>query len=146
MNITDNITLEELLRSSQAERYGINNFAPPYSVIVSLTKLCVNVLEPVIEHFHEPLRISSGYRCPKLNELVGGVYQSQHINGQAVDIYLDGDTEREQRYFQFIRSSIDFDQLILEGNQSTSWIHVSYVSPSLNRHKSWLQLTKTSGL
>lgn len=89
--------------------------------------------------------ISAGYRCPEVNAAVGGVPTSQHCKGMAADIYLGGNTELEQMYFSWIRANIDYDQLILKGNQKTSWIHVSYNSPKLNRHKSWMQLTKTSG-
>lgn len=145
MNITDNFTLEELTASTTATRNGIDNSDVPYSVIVSLTKLCDHVLQPIREHFNEPVHISSGYRCPRLNELVGGVRNSQHIYGQAADIFLDGDTEKESAYFQWIRRNLDYDQLILEGNQRTSWLHISYNSPKKNRKQAWMQLQKTSG-
>lgn len=145
MIITDNFTLEELLRSTTAERNGISQGEPPYSVVIALTKLCVNVLQPLRNHFAEPVIISSGYRCPAVNKLVGGVHNSQHITGQAADIYLGGDTARETEYFRWIRKNLDYDQLILEGNQKQSWIHVSYNSPKLNRKKAWMQLQKTNG-
>jgi hypothetical protein len=145
MYITDNFTLEELLRSTTAARNHISQSEPPYSVVIALTKLCVNVLQPLREHYGEPLIISSGYRCPLVNKLVGGVHNSQHITGQAADIYLGGDSQKEAEYFRWIRKNLDFDQLILEGNQKSSWIHVSYNSPKLNRHQSWMQLQKTDG-
>lgn len=145
MNITDNFTLEEMLRSTTAQSIGVSQAEPPYSVVIALTRLCERVLQPIRDHFKEPVIISSGYRCPQVNKAVGGVQNSQHITGQAADIYLGGDTGRESAYFQWIRQNIDYDQLILEGNQKTSWIHVSYNSLKLNRHKSWMQLTKTNG-
>ncbi len=145
MNITDNFTLEEMLSSATARAHGINNYDVPYEIVIALTKLCVCILQPIREHFKEPVIISSGYRCPNLNKIVGGVTNSQHIKGQAADIYLDGDTKREAEYFSWIRKNLDYDQLILEGNEKTSWIHVSYISPKKNRKKSWMQLQKTSG-
>ena len=33
-----------------------------------------------------PLKINSGYRCPKYNELVGGSKNSQHLESAAADI------------------------------------------------------------
>lgn len=89
--------------------------------------------------------ISSGYRCSEVNKAVGGVPTSQHCKGMAADIYLDGDTDKESVYFNWIKKNLDFDQLILEGTQKSSWVHVSYKSPKLNRKKAWMQLTKTSG-
>lgn len=145
MNITANFTLEELTHSATAARNNINNHQPPYEVVVALTKLCVFVLQPLRDHFGEPIKITSGYRCPFLNEELGGVFNSQHLTGQAADIYLGGDTDKEAKYFFYIRNNLPFDQLILEGNERTSWIHVSYNSPTLNRNKSWMQLKNTSG-
>ena len=144
MNITDNFTMEEMCNSRTARINQINNANYDTSVIISLTTLCLKVLQPLRDHFAEPVRISSGYRCQALNKLVGGVYNSQHTLGQAADIYLDGDTKREAEYFRYIRDNLDYDQLILEGNQSTSWIHVSYVSHKKNRRKAWIQLQKTN--
>lgn len=144
MNITDNFTLEEMCNSRTARINQINNANYDTSVIISLTTLCLKVLQPLRDHFAEPVRISSGYRCQALNKLVHGVYNSQHLLGQAADIYLDGDTKREAEYFRYIRDNLDYDQLILEGNQSTSWIHVSYVSHKKNRRKAWMQLQKTN--
>lgn len=143
IQVTDNFTLEEFLRSTKASSLGISQAEPPYEVVVNLTKLCVRVLQPLRSHFGEPVIISSGYRCPDLNKAVGGVSNSQHMKGQAADIYLGGDTNRETEYFRWIRNNLDFDQLIIEGNQRTSWLHVSYVSPKLNRKKAWLQLSRS---
>jgi uncharacterized protein YcbK (DUF882 family) len=34
--------------------------------------------------------VLSGYRCPKLNRLIGGAKNSQHITAQAADIIIPG--------------------------------------------------------
>lgn len=41
-----------------------------------------------------PFVISSGYRCPKHNFDVGGVPNSSHTNGSAVDIVCSKDSDR----------------------------------------------------
>lgn len=145
MQLTEHFSLEEFTRSQRAVEIGCDNTHPPVSVVTHLTQLAQRVLEPLRSHFAEPIVISSGYRCRQLNSSVGGVSNSQHLTGQAADIYLGGDTEKEMRYLRYIRSNLDFDQCILEGNERTSWLHVSYNSPTLNRKQSWLQLTKTNG-
>lgn len=38
----------------------------------------------------QPIVITSGYRCPVHNKAVGGVVNSQHIQGKAADIYVNG--------------------------------------------------------
>jgi uncharacterized protein YcbK (DUF882 family) len=50
-------------------------------------------LEPVRELFG-PIRIASGYRCPRHNEAVGGRPFSQHLVGKAADILVDTDASR----------------------------------------------------
>lgn len=145
MKLTENFTLEEMCASQTAQRAGIDNSRPPLDVVINLAKLAVMVLQPLREHFGEPVRISSGYRCKALNEAVGGVSNSQHVTGQAADIYLLNDTKREQEYFSYIVKNLPYDQLILEGNQSSSWIHVSFNSLTKNRKLTWMHLKKTSG-
>jgi uncharacterized protein YcbK (DUF882 family) len=70
-----------------------------------------------------PLHVNSGYRCPALNKAVGGVKTSQHVKGQASDIYAPGMDARD--LFNKIRAmKIEFDQLILY----PTFVHVSYNS------------------
>ena len=49
-------------------------------LILALEELRIMVNKPII--------INSGYRCPKHNKEVGGVVNSQHTQGNAVDIRL----------------------------------------------------------
>lgn len=44
------------------------------------------VLDQIRVIIGKPLYVNSGYRCPKHNEEVGGVPNSQHVLGTAVDI------------------------------------------------------------
>jgi zinc D-Ala-D-Ala carboxypeptidase len=52
-------------------------------------------LEPVRLEYG-PIHISSGFRCPKHNNAVGGALFSQHLVGLAADIALTGDRDRFQ--------------------------------------------------
>ena len=47
-------------------------------------------LEQLRERVGKPIHISCAYRCPKHNAEVGGVPDSQHVDGAAADIYVDG--------------------------------------------------------
>lgn len=99
--------------------------------------------------FDVPIIIGSGYRCPKLNTLVGGVVNSQHKTGEAADIHIpvydfiasDGthhtNMELLNRWFTWIMDNCDFDQLIKEtANRKTYWIHVSCKRDrTKNRHQ-----------
>ena len=50
----------------------------------------VNLLQDIRDHFDKPVKITSGYRCPKHNKEVGGVSNSQHTKGNAADIIVYG--------------------------------------------------------
>ena len=128
MQISEHLTLEELTRSQTAIRKGINNKAPMH-VIENLKLLAEKVFEPTRKHFGKPIRISSGYRSVALNrEIGGGSKNSQHIQGQAIDIQgTNGLTNLE--IFNYIKDNLIFDQLINEYPNSKgepSWVHVSY--------------------
>lgn len=137
MKLTEHFTLEEFEFSSTARAHGIDNKVP-VSLIPSLTTLCREVLEPLREHVQEPVIISSGYRCPTLNKLVGGSPTSQHMTGEACDIHLS-DQKKLREWFTWLMDNVNADQLILERASKTSthyWIHVSCKStPSQNRHQ-----------
>ena len=133
--LTKHFTLEEFTRSSTAKARGIDNTVP-LQFIPSLRNLCEKVLEPLRERVKEPVIISSGYRCPALNRAVGGSNTSQHMKGEACDIYME-DKEKLRKWFAILMDG-DFDQLIFERNRRTGhcWIHVSCKQDtSLNRHQ-----------
>lgn len=131
--ISRNFTLEELCASQTAKAKGIKN-QPGTQEIVCLTALTQAVLQPLREWWGKPIVIGSGYRCPALNKAVGGVSNSQHMKGQAVDLFIDGDKAKGQRWFSYIRNHLSFDQLIWEHNaKGTYWVHVSFDPFGCNR-------------
>lgn len=52
-------------------------------------------LEKLREMYGNPIKITSGYRCSKHNKEVGGVSNSRHLMGQAVDIPVAGKEARK---------------------------------------------------
>ncbi len=135
IRISKNFTLEELTASATAKRLGIIN-AVGREEVVSLCALVHYVLQPLRDAMGEPIKIGSGYRCPSLNCAVGGVSNSQHIKGQAADLCIDGDLKKGKRWFEWIKSHCEFDQLIWEHNTKGSyWVHVSYRSDGKNRRQ-----------
>ena len=74
-NITKHFTLEELCASATAKARGIEN-KPQVQQIIALVYLAVYVLEPLRMAMNEPIPISSGFRCERLNRAVGGVSNS----------------------------------------------------------------------
>ena len=133
--VTMHFTIEELYASDTAKRLGIDN-KPTTQKMIHLVYLAAYVLEPLRVAMNRPIKISSGYRCEKLNKAVGGVYNSQHLKGQAVDIDIQGDMEFGKRVFNYIKDHLPFDQLIWEHNAAgTYWVHVSFVYPDFGRNR-----------
>ena len=54
------------------------------------------------------MTISSAYRCPKLNSMVGGSLTSHHCKGDAFDVQIGNKTKADAiRLFNFIGDVID---------------------------------------
>lgn len=133
LRLSPHFTLSEMTRSGMAIRHGLDN-TPSGVATDNLRALCVNVLEPLRRRFGAII-ITSGYRSPELNRVVGGAAHSQHMLGEAADIYL-GSTEKGIKYADFLIRHTDFDQLLLEpiGARPKRWLHVSYTRRRANRH------------
>jgi|TARA_B100000073_G_scaffold314828_1_gene290286 hypothetical protein len=135
LKLTNNFSLQELLKSQTALRKGIDNKPANPGVITNLQVLCEKVLQPVRDHFGKPVVINSGYRSPKLNKAIGGSNKSQHTKGEAADIEIPGLSNKELA--EYIEDNLPFDQLILEFyngvDPNSGWVHVSYVNDSDNR-------------
>ena len=124
IQLTTHFTLSEFIRSETAQAKGIDN-TPSLEAVSNLQYLCQQVLEPLRVWIGKPVVINSGYRCAKLNQLVGGVSNSQHQTGQAVDIRLS-DKATGQLYAEYILEHCRFDQLLFEhSSKGTYWLHVS---------------------
>jgi hypothetical protein len=134
--VTMHFSIEELYASQTAKAKGIDN-KPDFPSLINLVYLCAYVLEPLRVAMNEPIKIGSGYRCTKLNAAVGGVSNSQHMKGQAVDLCIDGDLKKGKKWFAYIRDHLPFDQLIWEHNPKTGsyWVHVSFVYPDFGKNR-----------
>ena len=134
--VTMHFTIEEMYASDTAKRLGIDN-KPSVQQMINLVYLCANVLEPLRVAMNEPIKIGSGFRCEKLNKAVGGVYNSQHLKGQAADLCIDGDINKGRKWFEYIKNHLPFDQLIWEKNPKTGnyWVHVSFVFPDFGKNR-----------
>jgi len=121
MRLTRNFSLEQLIHSETAERERIDNTPGPE--VVDNLRLLAQGLERVQILTGFPLEISSGYRCPELNRLVGGANTSQHTLGQAAD-FTCAEFGPPVDIIKAIRASdIEFDQCILEYEE---WVHISF--------------------
>lgn len=57
---------------------------------VEMQEKVVKAADKVREHFGKPMTVSSGIRCTRHNAAVGGVSNSRHLQGKAIDFCISG--------------------------------------------------------
>lgn len=123
LHLSKNFLLSEFLRSATAKSNNLHQqFTIRINVLINLVYLTSNLLQPLRE-IVGPINITSGYRCPEVNAIVGGARSSQHLYGQAIDFTC----KDFAKAILFLKDKT-FDQLIIYD----SFIHVSLTS-SYNR-------------
>jgi zinc D-Ala-D-Ala carboxypeptidase len=136
MQLSEHLSLAEVTKSDTAKRRGVSNM-PTEAHIANFKLLAENIFEPIRNHFGKPIFISSGYRSAELNKAIGGAASSQHCQGEAIDIDMDGRPGgvTNKMVFDFIKDNLNFDQLIWEFGTTTNpdWVHVSYESTGKQR-------------
>lgn len=134
MKLTNNFTLQELIKSETALRRGIDN-TPTVAVVERLKLLAEQVLQPVRDHYGKGVKVNSGYRAPAVNDAVGGSANSDHLTGYAADIEIPGVSNYELA--QWIEANLPYTQLILEfytqGVPDSGWVHVSHNPANLKK-------------
>ncbi len=86
-------TWEELSVSAKAARLGLDNTPTP-EARANLRWMCREVLDPLRRRYGAAVRVTSAYRSPAVNRAVGGVPNSRHVRGLAVDIVLPAQIRR----------------------------------------------------
>ena len=124
IKLSNHFTLTEFLK---LEKYPDN--IPTVQQISNLIYGCRNLLEPARQAIGCPIIINSGFRNPRVNALVGGVRNSQHLQGQAADI-RPKDPQQFQRLVDFLKSHDLTDQLLT----GPGWLHISWNPFSPPRH------------
>jgi hypothetical protein len=129
MKLSKYVSLAEVTRSDTAKRKGIDN-GPTAEHLENLKVISEEVFDKVREYFGVPIFISSGYRSAALNKAIGGSATSDHNLGKALDLDQDGHGNgvTNADVFNYIKSNLDFDQLIWEfgTDKNPDWVHVGY--------------------
>ena len=118
-------SIKELCKSNTAIKNKIDNYPTP-EIERNLTILIEHCLDPIREKFGKPITVTSGYRCEKLNKLVGGKSNSQHLRGEAADLVGNTNVETKE-IFEIAKQVGNYDQLLFEINgKGSKWVHISY--------------------
>lgn len=118
MKLSSHFSLSEFTRSETAEKLGIDNSIDRIDsawIADNLERLCKCTLEPIRRYLDEAVYVSSGYRCARLNEAIGGARDSQHRIGEAADVYFESFKTRWYEVVIYLITSphVPFDQLII---------------------------------
>ena len=129
-----NFTFKEIIKSEIARKNNIANIPQQAEILDNILFLIVEFLQPLRDKLNKPIIITSGYRCDKLNSLVGGVSNSAHKKGLAVDIHVPNMTVKQ--LFDFIiNSGLKWTQLIEEHSKNSTWVHIEYNRNNLKCEK-----------
>lgn len=134
MQLTENFSLAEMIKSETALRRGLDN-TPGEEEISNLRTLCEQVLQPIRTAYARGVKVNSGFRHPDVNAAVGGSRTSDHCRGMAADIEIPGVANYDLA--KYIEDYFEFTQLILEfytpGVPDSGWVHVSYDPNNLKK-------------
>ena len=145
MQLSEHFTLGEMCYSWTAANHEppVPNI-PLKCHITALQNLVDRALEPIRQHLGLPIKVNSGYRCQLVNSMVGGAKTSQHLKGEAADITIAKahrpfahatDEQAARLIFSYAQEYADYDQLILEHQGNSWWVHISCKIDYLrNRH------------
>ena len=161
LHLSKHFMLSDFLKSRVAQKKGINNY-PSMQVICNLQQTCLNVLEPVAEHFDATVKVLAGYQCPDIIRELELPLNSRHLYGEAVDFIVELPGVKDQlesllAVYGWMCDNCPYDELYLEYvilpektlRQHFSraqakypvvpyhffWIHVSYRSDESNCHQ-----------
>ena len=132
MKLSAHFSLDEFCASDTACRRQIDNTLPAELLNSAIDTAAM--LERIRSALSAkagreiPIRVTSGYRCPQLNALVGSAPTSDHLRGMAAD-FVAPDFGTPQQVATFLASHVEdlgIGQLIAEFGQ---WTHCSTRRP-----------------
>lgn len=125
-------TWEEVVRTSHRDLLATNRAYVEGSAEVQahVRQLAALILDPLRAHYGAPVVLHSWVRCPALNAAVGGVRDSQHLDGSAADLHVSG-VPLDAVWTWLRGSRLPFSQIILEpiGAGPDGWLHVGHALP-----------------
>ena len=137
-------SINELCHSDKAIALGIDN-TPNDKVKEHLVQLVEELLDPLREAWGSGIKVTSGYRCAKLNKaLKGSSPTSAHLVGFAADLVpSNGDISGFKRFVtKWLKdTNTAFDQCICETNgRGAQWVHLGLYNLAMQQRKQFLNI------
>lgn len=125
MQLSPHFTLEEMTVTQV--RGASNNVPLSLLPVIKDTALRMEEVRSLLGN--APITVTSGYRSPFVNKIVGGSITSAHMSGRAVDFIAPSFGTPLEVAKAISASAIAFDQLIWE---EETWVHISF-DPKMRR-------------
>lgn len=120
--LSPNFHLSEMTISAAAARAGVSN-VPPAPTLAIMRQTAARMEEVRRLLGNKPIIITSCYRSPAVNKLVGGSASSAHMTGHAVDFTCPKFGTPAQVAAHLARHLRGYDQIIEEFGQ---WVHIGF--------------------
>jgi hypothetical protein len=136
-NLTDDV-LNQLKESPTAVKLKYKEqFNPPASIVANMQKLSsqLDIVAMKMKAAGYGFTITSGYRCERLNNSVGGKKNSAHVRGLAADIHFTNQAHAKELITALIAAG--FKRIGL----GSSFIHAD-IDTSLPHPACWLYSAK----
>lgn len=132
MQLSKHFTLAEAIKSAKARELGVSNEPDSEADLATMQRTAIR-MEEIRSVLGGPIIVSSWYRSSVVNNAVGGVPDSQHKLGEAVDFVCPahGSPAKICATLRPLMKELGIDQLILE----PTWVHVSFNTSKEKRNK-----------
>ena len=121
--MTPHFTLKELTHSDTAIKHGIDNTpTDAHKLNLAQTACLLEQVRKILGN--RPIKITSGYRSPELNNRLSGSKTSAHMIGLAADFQCPSFGDPAEIVAALQASDLHFDQIIEEHSGTASWVHI----------------------
>lgn len=134
-------TFEQFAISNTASSRGINN-SVPVNYKPHAEELVNTILDPLTDAWGSKIRMTSGFRCKRLNDAIGGAQNSAHSYAYAADLVPENGRTLDFKNFTIqwlLNNNIKFDQFIDEYKGNSSWVHIGVRNGSNKQRQQWLK-------
>lgn len=128
MNEYNYFTVADLIKSHTARLRQIDN--QPSDEIrkeLEMTACKLNVIGLYAHMMGATIQVTSGFRCEELNEIVGGVKTSLHMQGRAVDFVVSDNKVKHELYVSLMSQEARERLRICELIEHKTYIHIGFL-------------------